>query len=205
MAQFTVQPFWGPRHPSDGREAVANSRARQGSLWAQWHWLGTSCGVPEAQGHATLDPSPTSREKPPLQTVSTVPTWQGVVQASHVTGVTGLEDSPRTRASPFLVAGLPPTLSQRQDSGASGTKPDLEVAVWPNRSSDWLGPGSGWRGSAKDAHSVALSSWTGSWAGPSRDGQRHLWQVTRALYVKSLDPQLWELGVQVYPRVCRVP
>lgn len=133
---------------------------------------------------------------------ATVPTWQGVVQAGRVTG---LEASPGTRASPFLVAGLPPTLSQRQDSGASGTKPDLEVAVWPNRSSDWLGLGSGWRGSTKVAHSVALSSWTRSWAGPSRDGQRHLWQVTRALYVKSLDPQLWELGVQVYPRVCRVP
>lgn len=68
-----VQPFWGPRHPSDGREAVANSRARQGPLWAQWHWLGTSCGVPEALGHATLDPPPTSREKPPPQTISHCP------------------------------------------------------------------------------------------------------------------------------------
>lgn len=117
-----AQPFWGPGHPSDGREAGTNRRARQGPFWAQWHWLGTSCGVLPAHSHAALDPQ--ARRNHLHRPSATVSTWQGVVQEGPITsqeasgvGGSGKGAGGWGNPSPFLVVGQPRSQSQRQDCG----------------------------------------------------------------------------------------
>lgn len=109
-----AQPFWGLGHPSDGREAGANRRARQGPFGAQWHWLGTSqqfhwprallLWIHKPEEATLTDPHPL------------FPPPQGWFRQAP-----SLVWSPGGGASPFLVAGLSTSLSQTLDHGASQT------------------------------------------------------------------------------------